>query len=188
LVVVCHFTRRVVLIPLPNIEAATVAHAIFDNIICEYGTPSRMVMDRGATWLSGLFQAFAARCPFTCKLSTARHPQTDGATERVNKTVVERLRALVNFAQSNWDQLLKPIQFALNSSHHATIGMAPFKAHLGYMPAAPGLDAAPSDILHGDRLAHLSRIWRAVQNTTTKAKAAQAVQANRHRRDLSFKP
>src|ERR1700688_3683798 len=38
-------------------------------------------------------------------MSTAYHPQTDGQTERANRTIEDILRAYVNTQQNDWDQI-----------------------------------------------------------------------------------
>ena len=38
------------------------------------------------------------------QMSTAYHPQTDGQTERANRTLDEMLRAYVNYHQDDWDE------------------------------------------------------------------------------------
>ena len=39
-------------------------------------------------------------------MSTAFHPQSDGQTERINRTLEQMIRAYVNDKQDNWDKLL----------------------------------------------------------------------------------
>ena len=51
-------------------------------------------------------------------LSTAFHPQTDGQTERVNRTLEQMLRMFVNPTQDDWDALLPALEFACNISVH----------------------------------------------------------------------
>ena len=36
-------------------------------------------------------------------MSTSYHPQTDGQTERANRTLEDMLRAYVNYYQDDWD-------------------------------------------------------------------------------------
>jgi hypothetical protein len=39
-------------------------------------------------------------------MSSSHHPQTDGQTERTNRTMEEMLRHYVNYRQSNCDEVL----------------------------------------------------------------------------------
>jgi hypothetical protein len=49
-------------------------------------------------------------------MSTAFHPQTDGQTERANRTLITMLRNFVDQRQSNWDLLLSAAEFATNNA------------------------------------------------------------------------
>ena len=67
-------------------------------------------------------------------MSTARHPQTDGQTERANRTIKEALRSYVNAKQDDWDQYLAPLEFAYNNARNASTGHSPFFLNHGFHP------------------------------------------------------
>ena len=69
------------------------------------------------------------------KLSTARHPQTDGQTERLNQTLEQDLRCYINYDQDNWVGYLLMAQFAYNSAPQESTKVSPFKANFGQEPA-----------------------------------------------------
>ena len=58
-------------------------------------------------------------------LSTPNHPQTDGQTERMNRTLEDMLRCAVKFEMTNRDLELPLIEFAYNNSVNASTGMTP---------------------------------------------------------------
>jgi hypothetical protein len=70
-------------------------------------------------------------------MSSGHHPQTDGQTERMNRTIQQVLRFYVLPNQTNWDLLLPAVQFALNSSHNQASNASAFQIVLGYNPASP---------------------------------------------------
>src|SRR5690242_14550059 len=72
-------------------------------------------------------------------MSTAYHPQTDGQVERLNRTVEEALRAYVNHRQDDWDELLTPIEFAINNSKQKSTGYSPFELTYGQSPLTPSI-------------------------------------------------
>ncbi len=67
-------------------------------------------------------------------MSTTNHAQTDGLTERCNKTLEGILRAFVGQNIQNWDHFLGSAEFAYNGSYQASIQMTPFFADLGMDP------------------------------------------------------
>ena len=76
------------------------------------------------------------------KFSTAYHPQTNGQTEVVNRSLGNLLRCLVGDNLGNWDLLLPRAEFAYNSSVNRSIGKRLFEVVHGYRPRKP-LDLAP---------------------------------------------
>lgn len=71
------------------------------------------------------------------KLSTARHPQTDGQTERANKIIEDVLRDFVSPNMTDWDQYLCMVQFAMNTAWHETMQQTPFLPNHGRTPKTP---------------------------------------------------
>ena len=91
------------------------------------------------------------------KLSTAYHPETNGQTERMNRTLEMHLQSYVNKEQDNWVSLLPSMQFAINSAKSEATGVSPFYANYGYDPVAyrqPRADdtRAPRAILEAKKL------------------------------------
>ena len=60
--------------------------------------------------------------------------QTDGATERANRSVAQILHTVVSNDQRDWSDKCLMVEFAINSSINATTGYAPFELNYGYMP------------------------------------------------------
>ena len=67
-------------------------------------------------------------------MSTAFHPQMDGATEQANRLVAQILRTIVSNDQKNWLGKCLMVEFAINSSINTTMGYAPFELNHWYMP------------------------------------------------------
>jgi hypothetical protein len=57
-------------------------------------------------------------------MSSSFHPQTDGQTERANRTLEEMIRHYVAHRQDNWSTLLLALEFAYNSSKHRVTGVS----------------------------------------------------------------
>ena len=67
-------------------------------------------------------------------MSTAVHPQMDGATEQANHSIGKILRMIINDDQRDWAAKCPMVEFALNSSISATTRFALFELNQGYMP------------------------------------------------------
>ena len=71
------------------------------------------------------------------KFSTAYHPQTNGQTEVVNKSLGNLLRCLVGDSPGNGDLIFLQAEFAYNNSVNRSTGKSPFEIVHGYKPRKP---------------------------------------------------
>src|SRR3954465_4675571 len=84
-----------------------------------------------------------------CCLVLICHPQTDGQTEVVNRTLSTMLRAVLKKNLKLWEECLPHIEFAYNRSLHYTTKMCPFEIVYGFVPRAPiDLLPLPSSVQH----------------------------------------
>jgi hypothetical protein len=67
-------------------------------------------------------------------MSPSFHPQTDGQTERANRTLEEMLRHYVGSRQDDWCDKLAYLEFAYNSAKNKTTGQTPFLLNYGQEP------------------------------------------------------
>lgn len=71
------------------------------------------------------------------QMSTPYHPQTDGQTERANRTLEEMLRHLVNPTRNDWHEHMDAAEFACNNAWHESIRTTPFLLNSGQQPYTP---------------------------------------------------
>ena len=76
-------------------------------------------------------------CDIQMKMSTPYRPQTDGQTERANKTLEEMLTHFVNPTRNDRDQHLDAAEFACNNAWHESIKTTPFLLNSGQQPYIP---------------------------------------------------
>ncbi|GBG69729.1 hypothetical protein CBR_g4560 [Chara braunii] len=101
---------------------------------CEFarhGVPEDIVSDRDTCFMSTSWTALMQESGTKMKPSSARHPQTDGQTERAHQTAQMMLRTLIRPDQKDWVDRLPDIEFAYNTSLHPAIGVTPFELHHG---------------------------------------------------------
>jgi transposase InsO family protein len=101
----------------------------FEQVICKRGVPDNVVTDRGNEFPSRFWTGVCSHRSINHRLSTAFHPQTDGQTERRIQTMELSLRAICNYVNHNWVELLPLPEFAYNNSVRHTTRMMPFWAN-----------------------------------------------------------
>jgi len=65
--------------------------------------------------------------------STSCHPQMDGQTEVVKKSLSTMLRALLKCNHRSWDDYLPHVQFSYNRVAHKMTTMSPFEVMYGFI-------------------------------------------------------
>ncbi|KAL5594222.1 uncharacterized protein BROUX77_007569 [Berkeleyomyces rouxiae] len=125
-------SKSKILIPLKSYTASDVARAFITHVFAHHGLPRAITSDRGPQF-TGLFWTEVCRqLSITRRLSTAFHPETDGAQERSNQEIETYLRAFTVFLQDDWAALLPQAQVALNNRTATATGLSPFFFTHGY--------------------------------------------------------
>ncbi len=68
------------------------------------------------------------------KMSTAYHPQTDGSSERTNKTIIQCIQFAVERDQRGWVEALPKVRFDIMNTRNASTGFSPFHLRFGKSP------------------------------------------------------
>lgn len=112
-------------------DAATVAAAFVKEIVRLHGFPKSIVSDRDRIFLSTFWKEIFKLHGTTLKKSTACHPQTDGQTEIVNKSLETYLRCFVHSQPTTWAKWLPWAEFSYNTSPHCTTKLSPYRFCMG---------------------------------------------------------
>jgi len=120
-----------------NMSAAQTAKLFFKEIVRIHGLPKEIISDRDTRFLSNFWTSLHQLLGTKLKFSTAYHPETDGQTERLNRTLEDSLRNYVANAHDTWDKFLYAVEFAYNSTKHSTTGESPFFLNYGFYPVGP---------------------------------------------------
>ncbi|UYV68342.1 K02A2.6-like [Cordylochernes scorpioides] len=109
---VCH-TKAI-----PDGGAIETAKFLVEDVILKHGAPREMITDRGRNFISQVIKEINALCGIVHRFTTAYHPQTNGLTERFNKTLGDMLSMYTGF--------LPYVTFAYNTAKQEATGYTPF--------------------------------------------------------------
>ncbi|GFX80470.1 transposon Tf2-6 polyprotein [Trichonephila clavipes] len=121
-IIVCtdYSTRYAITKALPTAEVDEIAKFLLEEIVLRHGAPRVIITDRGAVFRSRLVSSLVDLCNIDHRFTTAYHPQTNGLTERFNKTLADMLSMYVDVEQKNWDEILPFVTFAYNTAKQET--------------------------------------------------------------------
>lgn len=128
----------------------------------------------------------AAMSGIKLRMSSSHHPQTDGATERVNQCLEAYLRCFSHACPTKWAQWLPLAKYWYNTGGHSALeGKSPFQVLYGHSPRHFGLttaDTCPVPDLQ-NWLEDRSLMLRLLQQHLDRVRARMKNQADKNRCD-----
>lgn len=137
LVVGDYFTRWMEAYGIPNGEAVTVAKKLVDEFFCRFSPPEQLHSDQGRQFESEIIAEICKSLHINKSRTTPYHPQSDGMVERFNRTLLNMLAIHVEEHPSDWEDHLRKVCFAYNTSIHSTTGYTPFYLMFGRQARLP---------------------------------------------------
>lgn len=126
IVAIDHLTRYVETAALPSATAENVANFFLNQIVLRHGAPKELLSDRGTVFLSKIVEEVLRACSVIHRTTSPYHPQTNGMTERFNRTLADMLAMYISPDHRNWDKVLPFITFAYNTAVQNTTQFSPF--------------------------------------------------------------
>ncbi|KAJ4719092.1 RNA-directed DNA polymerase [Melia azedarach] len=172
--------------PLP------VPENIWEDVSMDFvlGLP-RTQRDRDVKFLSHFWRTLWGKFDTKLQYSSAFHPQTDGQTEVVNRTLGNMLRCICGEKPKQWDAVLPQVEFAYNSMMNRSTGKTPFEVvylqpprhalDLVTLPALPGVSKAAENMAEKIQKIH-EEVCASLESANEKYKQ----DADQHRRQKVF--
>jgi len=131
LVLTDYFTKWACAFALPDAEASTCTRAMYDGFFAQFGLPRQLHSGLAKNFESKLFHELCQLVGINKSHTTAFHPQCDGQTERMNRTLLQMLQATAQENPTNWPQRLPTVMSAYLMTVHRVTKVTPNMAMLG---------------------------------------------------------
>jgi hypothetical protein len=191
-VVVDRFSKMAHFIPCQKTSDAThIANLFFKEVIRLHGLPRSIVSDRDTKFIGNFWRTLWKKSGTNLLFISVYHPQMDGQTEVVNRSLGDLLRSLVTEHHSQWDNILPQAEFAYNDSVNRSKGKSPFQVVYGMHPRGISelrdseqtvtRSASAEDFAEAMKELH-SQVKKRLQNSSQEYKHRE----DQHRRQLQF--
>jgi transposase InsO family protein len=193
-VVADKFTKYAYFIPTHrNVNAEQTARLLIDHVIKQRGLPEGgIISDRDGRFISDLWREVWKILKTPLRMSTSAHPQTDGQTERLNRSLEQGLRAHANKAKSNWKDNLALVEAQYNSAVHESTGKTPFEMNgqiwndtMALALRTPALKELTSDAAI-EMLKGMKRTWEDSRRRMLQQRERQKKYADKKRREERY--
>jgi hypothetical protein len=172
-------------------SAEAAARFLEQEIISQFGMPEEIVSDRGAAFSSAILKNFLNNFRVKHLMTSAYHPRTNGAVERLNGEIGRTLRKYCIHDKTLWDEYIAQTMLALRIRLHSSTGYSPFYLVYGRNARIPGdvtipnLEDEERDHV-GNRLNQLERVSQITKNAKEKLELTRQKMKNSF--DKSVKP
>ncbi|KAL0157405.1 hypothetical protein M9458_048651, partial [Cirrhinus mrigala] len=112
------------ILELPS--AQTVAHCLFEDYVLLHGVPETLHSDQGRQFEAEVVQTLCHLLNIKKTRTTPYNPKSDGMIERFNRTLIDQLAKTLLTYGGEWDDYVKHVAFAYNTTTHSSTRFTPF--------------------------------------------------------------
>lgn len=181
------FTRWAETASTSSATTNAVAEFLLVNIILRHGTPQVLISDRGKAFANNVLNSLLEKLKVKHILTSAYHPQSNGACEKTNQTICKLLSTLAHKEPENWDLHLPMATFSYNCSTNLSTKFSPFYLLFGRLPTLSIDESVSTNYKNLSKYEiHLRHYWPMIRElslmNSLEAKQAQKENHDNYRR------
>nr|GFA05928.1 reverse transcriptase domain-containing protein [Tanacetum cinerariifolium] len=116
-----HLSKQIEAKAVAIITGGQVKKFVWDNIVCRFGIPGKIISDNGKQFADNPFKDWCDKLNITQRSASVKHPQSNGLVERANRSLGEGIKARLGEGNKNWVEELPRVLWAhrtmIKSSH-----------------------------------------------------------------------
>ena len=177
-----HFTKYAFLIHVNNERATTTEKKLMKEIFLQFSFPNSIHSDNGSAFVNSVMKELTEMCGMNHTKSLPYTPQGNAICERMNQTLLDMLGTLEEEQKKNWKNHLASVQYAYNTTVHASTGYAPFYLLFGRHPRLVGdiiLDINHDQVYKSE---YISAVRESLQTGYRKCKESILKNNERHKK------
>ena len=187
IVITDYLTKWAITRAVARENETTIAKVLIEDVFLVHGVPDVIITDRGKSFNTQLLKEIYTEFNVKHVTSTPYHPQTNGLTERFNKTLAIMMSMYVSHNHKDWDDYLPYVTFAYNSVVQDSTRYAPFYLLYGVNARMPADLIDPNQNQNpADRLERLHRARELAIEANSIAQERQKTQYDQGRYNQEF--
>ncbi len=137
LLIAVSYLSKVLFVEAMRDETAKSLSLAYQAMFKLTGYPCQLLSDQGSNFQLQQFQDLCLHMNMKRNLTTSFRPQSDGETERHNRTLITQLSTAILETGYEWDELLSSTCLAFNTMQHSTTQKCPHELVYNQPPSLP---------------------------------------------------
>ncbi|KAK2997643.1 hypothetical protein RJ639_026616 [Escallonia herrerae] len=126
IVAIDYFTKWTEGESLATITSAKCEDFFWKNVVCRFGVPRALVIDNGKQFDNNNFRTFCTNLAIDLRFTSVAHPQSNGQTENMNRSILQGLKKKLDEAKGAWVDELPKVLWAYRTTPHSVTEETPF--------------------------------------------------------------
>jgi len=179
-VIVDRFSKYTIILSLPlNYTAEHLINVYNNSVYPFFGLPQDIITDRDVLFTSVAWQRFCTVHSISQSMSSAYHPETDGQSEIVNKSIITILHSKLLAQGLDWLAALPSVQVAINIGIDASRDASPHTLCICFTPKFEKGVIVPATSLRPALISNA--LWDSVKTKLVCSCVVMMQQANKRR-------
>lgn len=132
----CATTRYPESVPLRFLKAPAIVKALV-KFCSTFGLPKYIQTDQGSNFMSRVFAKVIRQLHIKHQVSSAYHPESQGALERFHQTLKTMLHTFCVDGGKDWDEQIPFLLFAVRDTIQESLGFSPAELVFGHAVRGP---------------------------------------------------